>query len=210
MIGRHYVSAYISVFMVAMTLMIMATAASAFTGVSNTKFSKPIDTIDTSATYNHIHGYRRGSVSIPLSRLNAGGPIGPVARAKKLMDPEDYNRVVEEKMKREKMTRAEAEADYNSFLENPPFYYALEKKEEYYKSLGYKDIFEGMIGEAEKEGKGDEMRERISSFKRRSKLKAAGVLVLAIVGLFYFQTVFNENPLILKGGLPDYSRGSLL
>jgi hypothetical protein len=51
-----------------------------------------------------------------------------MARLKKLQDPEEYNRVVEQKMKRSKMTREEAEADYNQFLENPPFYYALEKK----------------------------------------------------------------------------------
>ena len=54
--------------------------------------------------------------------------MGPLARAKKMMDPDDYNRVVEEKMRKSKMSREEAEADYNNFLENPPFYYALEKK----------------------------------------------------------------------------------
>lgn len=55
-------------------------------------------------------------------------PVGPVAMIKKLQDPKEYNRVVEEKMKKSKMTREEAETDYNEFLENPPFYYALEKK----------------------------------------------------------------------------------
>lgn len=138
------------------------------------------------------------------TRLYAG-PVGPLARAKKAMDPKEYNRVVEERMKRDKLSRAEAEADYNSFLENPPFYYALEKKEEYYQKLGYKDIFEGMIGEAEKEGKGDEMRERISSFKRKSKIKAAAVLAVAIGGFFYIQSLYAENPMLFKGGLPDYS-----
>mmetsp|Transcript_6789 Transcript_6789/g.9989 ORF Transcript_6789/g.9989 Transcript_6789/m.9989 type:complete len:187 (-) Transcript_6789:101-661(-) len=138
------------------------------------------------------------------TRLYAG-MVGPIARAKKAMDPKEYNRVVEERMKRDKLSRAEAEADYNSFLENPPFYYALEKKEEYYQKLGYKDIFEGMIGEADKEGKGEEMRERISSFKRKSKIKAAAVLVFAIGGFFYLQSLYAENPLLFKGGLPDYS-----
>mmetsp|Transcript_4800 Transcript_4800/g.7278 ORF Transcript_4800/g.7278 Transcript_4800/m.7278 type:complete len:178 (+) Transcript_4800:79-612(+) len=134
-------------------------------------------------------------------------PAGPVARLKKLQDPKDYNRVIEEKIKNSKMTREEAEADYNDFLENPPFYYALEKKEEYYQSLGYKDIFEGMIGEAEKEGKGDEMRERLAKFRLRSKVKAAAVLVVAIVGLFWVQSIYNMDPEhFLKGGLPDYSR----
>lgn len=130
-----------------------------------------------------------------------------MARLKKLQDPKEYNRVVEEKMKRSKMTREEAEADYNQFLENPPFYYALEKKEEYYKSMGYKDIFEGMIGEAEKQGKGDEMRERIAKFRLESKIKAATVLIIAIVGFFWVQTIYNADPEhFLKGGLPDYSR----
>lgn len=56
-------------------------------------------------------------------------PVGPLARAKKLLDPEEYNRVIQEKMKRSKgLSRAEAEEDYNNFLESPPFYYALEKK----------------------------------------------------------------------------------
>mmetsp|Transcript_5676 Transcript_5676/g.10763 ORF Transcript_5676/g.10763 Transcript_5676/m.10763 type:complete len:183 (-) Transcript_5676:77-625(-) len=134
-------------------------------------------------------------------------PIGPMARLKKMQDPEEYNRVIEQKIKRSKMTREEAEADYNQFLENPPFYYALEKKEEYYKSLGYKDIFEGMIGEAVKEGKGDEMRQRIAKFRLQSKIKAATVLITAIVVFFWVQTIYNADPEhFLKGGLPDYSR----
>jgi hypothetical protein len=51
-----------------------------------------------------------------------------VARLKKLQDPKEYNRVVAERIKESNMTKEEAEADYNAFLENPPFYYALEKK----------------------------------------------------------------------------------
>ena len=54
--------------------------------------------------------------------------MGPVARAKKMMDPKEYNRIVEQKMAREGLTRQQAEAEYNQFLENPPFYYALDKK----------------------------------------------------------------------------------
>ena len=73
--------------------------------------------------------------------------MGPIARAKKLMDPDDYNCVVEEKMQREGLTRRQAEEEYNQFLENPSFYYALDKKEEYFKQMGYKNMFEGMIGE---------------------------------------------------------------
>jgi hypothetical protein len=67
---------------------------------------------------------------------------GPLAQAKKLTDPKGYERVVQTKMKQDGLTRQQAEDDYNQFLENPPFYYALDKKEEYYKSLGYKDMFE--------------------------------------------------------------------
>ena len=79
-------------------------------------------------------------------------------------------------------------------------------QEEYYKEMGYKDIFEGMIGEAEKEGKGDEMRERLAKFKLQSKIKATVVLIIAIVGLFWVQTIYNADPEhFLKGGLPDYS-----
>lgn len=64
-----------------------------------------------------------------------------------------------------------------------------------------------MIGEAEKEGKGDEMRERLNKFRLQSKIKAAAVLVVAILGLFYIQTIYNADPEhFLKGGLPDYSR----
>ncbi len=72
-----------------------------------------------------------GNIGIPRqthSALFATPPVGPIARAKKAMDPKEYNRVVEERMKKSGMSKEEAEADYNSFLENPPFYYALEKK----------------------------------------------------------------------------------
>lgn len=133
-------------------------------------------------------------------------PMGPIARAKKAKDPQDYERVIVTKMKQENMTRAQAEADYNSFLENPPFYYALDKKEEYYKNLGYKDIFDGMIGEAEKLGpeEGKEMRERIAKFRLRSKIKAYSVLLVTIAGLYFVRDIYNADPNFLKGGLPDY------
>ena len=45
-----------------------------------------------------------------------------------MMDPKEYNRIVEQKMAQEGLTRQQAEAEYNQFLENPPFYYALDKK----------------------------------------------------------------------------------
>ena len=82
------------------------------------------------------------SAFVPKSQTNYGlrivgdttkralfaAPVGPVARFKKLQDPKEYDRVVKERMKKSKITREEAEVDYNDFLENPPFYYALEKK----------------------------------------------------------------------------------
>ena len=64
----------------------------------------------------------RPSTSLSMAQM------GPVARAKKLMDPKEYNRIVEQKMAQEGLTRQQAEAEYNQFLENPPFYYALDKK----------------------------------------------------------------------------------
>eukprot|EP00591_Stephanopyxis_turris_P003329 CAMPEP_0195513706 /NCGR_PEP_ID=MMETSP0794_2-20130614/5299_1 /TAXON_ID=515487 /ORGANISM="Stephanopyxis turris, Strain CCMP 815" /LENGTH=177 /DNA_ID=CAMNT_0040641787 /DNA_START=103 /DNA_END=636 /DNA_ORIENTATION=- len=120
--------------------------------------------------------------------------IGPLARAKKALDPAEYNRIVEQKMKQDKLSRKEAEDDYNAFLENPPFYYALDKKEAYYKSLGYKDMYEGEIGEAEKEGRGDEVRERIAKFKQRSQVKAYSVLAVAVVGFCALRQFYLNDP----------------
>ena len=74
------------------------------------------------------NGALKSALCLRTSSALFAAPVGPVARAKKLMDPEEYDRVVKERMKQSKMTRQEAEDDYNNFLENPPFYYALEKK----------------------------------------------------------------------------------
>jgi hypothetical protein len=120
--------------------------------------------------------------------------IGPLAITKKLADPKGYNQVVENKMKKDGLTRQQAEDEYNQFLENPPFYYALDKKEEYYKSLGYKDMFDGMIGEAEKEGKGDEVRERLAKFRQQSVLKAAGVLITFVVVFYLARLEYWKDP----------------
>lgn len=49
------------------------------------------------------------------------------------------------------IAREEAEKEYNAYLDNPNNY-ALQKGEAYYKSLGYKSLMDGVIGEAEKEG----------------------------------------------------------
>jgi hypothetical protein len=130
--------------------------------------------------------------------------IGPIARAKKAMDPQDYNRVVQQKMKQEGLTRQQAEEEYNAFLENPSFYYALDKKEEYYKSLGYKDLFDGMIGEAEKQGRGDEVRERISQFRKTNQIKAYSVLVVFILSFAYAYNLYHQDPTNFLPGLPRH------
>mmetsp|Transcript_29605 Transcript_29605/g.65207 ORF Transcript_29605/g.65207 Transcript_29605/m.65207 type:complete len:179 (+) Transcript_29605:179-715(+) len=120
--------------------------------------------------------------------------MGPVARAKKMLDPDDYNRIVEQKMEQDGLTRRQAEDEYNQFLENPSFYYALDKKEEYYKSKGYRNMFEGMIGEAEKEGRGDEVRERIANFQRKNKIKAFSVLAVVVGSFLYARGVYLDDP----------------
>ncbi len=118
------------------------------------------------------------------------------------MNPQDYDRVVENKMKQEGLSRKQAEDEYNTFLENPSFYYALDKKEEYYKSLGYKDIFEGMIGEAEKEGRGDEVRERLAKFRQTNRIKAYSVLTVFILSFCYIYNIYHEDPSNFLPGLP--------
>lgn len=147
---------------------------------------------NTSVPANHYHRPKQASTTT-FTALSAA-PIGPVARAKKMMDPQEYNRVVEEKMKKEKLTREQVEEQYNQFLENPGFYYALDKKEEYYKSLGYKDIFEGMIGEAEKAGNGEEVRERIETFKRNSQIKAYSTITFFIAAFLYVRSIYIADP----------------
>ena len=71
------------------------------------------------------------SVTTPTTATSTSlhmAQMGPVARAKKMANPKEYNRIVEQKMEMEGLTRQQAEAEYNQFLENPPFYYALDKK----------------------------------------------------------------------------------
>eukprot|EP00586_Coscinodiscus_wailesii_P021805 CAMPEP_0172491072 /NCGR_PEP_ID=MMETSP1066-20121228/21763_1 /TAXON_ID=671091 /ORGANISM="Coscinodiscus wailesii, Strain CCMP2513" /LENGTH=131 /DNA_ID=CAMNT_0013259915 /DNA_START=165 /DNA_END=560 /DNA_ORIENTATION=+ len=106
--------------------------------------------------------------------------VGPLLKTK------EYKKTVENIMATKGLSRKEAEADYNAYLENPTNY-ALNKGENYYKGLGYKNLMEGVIGEAEKEGRGDEVRERIAAFKRKSRIKAAAVLVTAISALAYYK-----------------------
>jgi len=59
--------------------------------------------------------------------------------------------------------------------------------EAYYKSLGYKTLMDGVIGEAEKEGKGDEVRARIEEFNKQSKLKGLATISFFICLFFYYK-----------------------
>lgn len=55
-------------------------------------------------------------------------------------------------------------------------------------------MFEGMIGEAEKEGRGGEVRERIEKFQRKSKFKAFSVLVVAVGSFLYAREMYLGDP----------------
>merc|ERR1719162_931966 len=105
----------------------------------------------------------------------------PIFKGKK------YDETVQNLMVTKRMTREEAEKDYNAYLENPNNY-ALNKGEEYYKGLGYKSLMAGVVGEAEKEGRGDEVRERIEAFKKTNQLKANGIIFVFISFIFWYKT----------------------
>jgi len=50
---------------------------------------------------------------------------------------------------------------------------------------------DGVIGEAEKEGKGDEVRARIAEFKKQSQLKAYAVIAFFICVLTYLNLTYE-------------------
>mmetsp|Transcript_26937 Transcript_26937/g.36067 ORF Transcript_26937/g.36067 Transcript_26937/m.36067 type:complete len:161 (+) Transcript_26937:85-567(+) len=120
---------------------------------------------------------------VPKTRLNAG----PLFKGK------DYERVVENIMVTKNLSREDAEKDYNAYLENPNNY-ALSKGEAYYRGLGYSSLMEGVIGEAEKEGKGDEVRERMAEFKKQSQIKGLSVISVFLVLFFYFKIQYDNDP----------------
>ena len=62
--------------------------------------------------------------------------------------------------------------------------------EAYYKSLGYKSLMEGVIAEAEKEGRGDEVRERIDEFNKQSKLKGLATITFFIIAFFFYKASY--------------------
>ena len=59
--------------------------------------------------------------------------------------------------------------------------------EAYYKSLGYKSLMDGVIGEAEKEGRGEEVKARISKFQKESKIKGLSIMMVFITLAFYLK-----------------------
>jgi hypothetical protein len=126
---------------------------------------------------------RHGSSS-STTRLYILGPISKMTKGK------EYTKVVETYMKEKGLTRAEAEKEYDKYLDNPNDF-MLSKRADYYKSLGYKGFEDGVIGEAEKEGRGDEMREKMTSFKRESKIKGFSVITV-FVGLFAYLKVMHD------------------
>ena len=49
---------------------------------------------------------------------------------------------------------------------------------------------EGVIGEAEKEGRGDEVRQRIEEFNKQSKLKGLATISFFIVAVLYAKMTY--------------------
>jgi len=116
--------------------------------------------------------------------------IGPL---QKTTNRQEYNKVVDGLMYTRGITREEAEKEYNAYLDNPNNY-ALEKGEAYYKSLGYKKLMDGVIGEAEKEGRGEEVRARVEKFRKDSNLKGL-ITIGAFIALgFYLKITYPYVP----------------
>jgi hypothetical protein len=109
-----------------------------------------------------------------------GGPFD------KFINRAEYDKTVDNIAFSKGLTREEAEKDYDAYLENPTNY-ALQKGEEYYRSLGYKGVLDGVIGEAEKEGRGEEVRARVEAFQKKSKMKGLAVMGVAISSLLYYK-----------------------
>ena len=49
---------------------------------------------------------------------------------------------------------------------------------------------DGVVGEAEKEGRGDEVKERIAAFKKQSQFKAFAVLAVNIIVFLYWKSSY--------------------
>jgi hypothetical protein len=53
---------------------------------------------------------------------------------------------------------------------------------------------EGVMGEAEKEGKGDEVKQRIEEFKKQSFLKGIGTMTFFITVFAYYKSIYPYVP----------------
>lgn len=126
-------------------------------------------------------------VCFPAMQYDSTGPL------QKFSNPKEYNRVVENLMFTQGIDRKQAEKEYDAYLNNPNDY-ALNKGEAYYKSLGYKSLMDGVIGEAEKEGRGEEVRARIEKFNRESKTKGLITITSFIALGFYFKMTHPYVP----------------
>ena len=51
-----------------------------------------------------------------------------------------------------------------------------------------------MIGEAEKEGRGEEVRERLEKFQQTNKIKAASVLAVVIGSFLFARSAYWADP----------------
>jgi len=174
------------------------------------------------------------SFSLTINAIESG-PL------QKTTNRQEYNKVVDGLMYTRGITREEAEKEYNAYLDNPNNY-ALEKGEAYYKSLGYKKLMDGVIGEvknsfffvvtkdnllreelylsfnfptalllnkthfhnfdskslfrsqAEKEGRGEEVRARVEKFRKDSNLKGL-ITIGAFIALgFYLKITYPYVP----------------
>ena len=74
-----------------------------------------------------------------------------------------------------------------SALQNETYAFVFLQGEAYYKSLGYKTLIDGVIGEAEKEGRGEEVRARIEKFQKMSKMKGLATISVFIALFFYYK-----------------------
>mmetsp|Transcript_25222 Transcript_25222/g.47415 ORF Transcript_25222/g.47415 Transcript_25222/m.47415 type:complete len:174 (-) Transcript_25222:25-546(-) len=106
---------------------------------------------------------------------------------------DEENKILDEMVRQKSISREQAEAEYKKYKMNPNDY-ALMKGEEYYTSLGYSSLMEGVLAEAEKDGRGDEVRDRIEKFKKDSQIKAYGVIGVFILTFAACKVAYENDP----------------
>lgn len=75
-----------------------------------------------SASAFTVQPLRSGIAKASSTRLQVGGPL------QKLLNKDDYNQKIDNIMKQKKLTREQAEKEYDSYLDDPNSY-ALQKGE---------------------------------------------------------------------------------